>query len=281
MPEFMGLSRKSIVTAPPIPAYSPKRSEPGEARYDGQMKTLALYNLKGGVGKTVSAVNIACLAAAQGLKTLLWDLDPQGSAAWYLGLESEDTGGMKRLMRGKTAIGELIQTTRWPQLDVLAGGLSSRRLEQQADTEDGLLERLAAPLSEDYALLIFDCPAGIQPINDEVLRLADLVATPMIPTSLSMHTFTVLIRHLARQHMRKVKLYPFLSMVDRRRRLHRELVEILPRKISTLLRADIPYASIIEQMGPRRTLLQDYAPHSPAAKQYVALWSEIRTLLAC
>lgn len=245
------------------------------------MKTLALYNLKGGVGKTVSAVNLASLAAAQGLRTLLWDLDPQGSAAWYLGFDSEAIGGMKRLTKGKTPIGELIRPTRWPGLDLLAGGLSSRRLERGAQAHDDLLERLAAPLAEDYALLVLDCPAGVQPINDEAIRLADIVATPMIPTSLSVHTFAVLVRHLARQRMRKVKLYPFLTMVDMRRRLHRELSAALPREISTLLRSSIPYASIIEQMGPRRALLADYAPRSAPAAQYAALWGELRGRLGC
>lgn len=245
------------------------------------MKTLALYNLKGGVGKTVSAVNLASLAAAQGLKTLLWDLDPQGSAAWYLGFDSEDIGGMKRLTKGKAPIGALIRPTRWPHLHLLAGGLSSRRLERGAEADEELLERLAAPLAEDYALLVLDCPAGVLPINDEAIRLADIVATPMIPTSLSVHTFAVLVRHLARQRMRKVKLYPFLNMVDKRRRLHRELAASLPEEISTLLHTSIPYASIIEQMGPRRALLPDYAPRSSAADQYAALWAELRALLGC
>lgn len=245
------------------------------------MKTLALYNLKGGVGKTAAAVNLASLAAAQGLRTLLWDLDPQASAAWYLGFDSDAIGGMKRLTRGKTPIGELIRATRWQRLDLLAGGLSSLRLESRADTDTNLLHTLAAPLAEDYSLLIFDCPAGIQPINDEVLQLADIVAVPMIPTTLSIHTFTVLVRHLAKQHMRKVKLYPFLNMVDLRRRLHRDLMSSLPQQITTLLHTTIPNNSLIEQMGPRRALLTDFAPHSQAAERYGALWAEVRALLRC
>jgi len=48
------------------------------------MRIIAFYNLKGGVGKTASAVNIAYLAAQSNLRTLLWDLDPQGAASWYL-----------------------------------------------------------------------------------------------------------------------------------------------------------------------------------------------------
>ncbi len=54
------------------------------------MKILALFNIKGGVGKTTSAVNLAHAAGRAGLRTLLWDLDPQGCAGWYLGIDDSD-----------------------------------------------------------------------------------------------------------------------------------------------------------------------------------------------
>ena len=53
------------------------------------MVTLAFYNLKGGVGKTASTINLAYLAAKAGYNTLVWDLDPQGSASFYLGAEAQ------------------------------------------------------------------------------------------------------------------------------------------------------------------------------------------------
>ncbi|HKX71755.1 MAG TPA: AAA family ATPase, partial [Acidimicrobiales bacterium] len=46
------------------------------------MKVVATYNIKGGVGKTSAAVNLAALAAGDGLRTMLWDLDPQGAASF-------------------------------------------------------------------------------------------------------------------------------------------------------------------------------------------------------
>lgn len=244
------------------------------------MKNLAIFNLKGGVGKTVSAVNLACLAAASGVKTLLWDLDPQASSAWYLGTETENTGGMKRLARGKTAIGELIQHTTIPRLDLLAGGLSSLHLDAFTANHMTLISRLSEPLAEDYQLLIYDCPAGLQAINMAVLDRANIIAVPMIPTTLSVHTYEVLIRYLAKRGLGGLRLFPFLSQVDRRRKLHRELVEILPGQMRTLLKSTIPYASVVEQMGPQRRPLMLFAPQTPAALAYASLWSEISALLA-
>ncbi|AOU99384.1 hypothetical protein BI364_16915 [Acidihalobacter yilgarnensis] len=244
------------------------------------MKTLALFNLKGGVGKTVSAVNLAALASASGLKTLLWDLDPQGSAAWYLGVDTDEIGGMKRLARGKTTIGELIRQTGVSRLDLVAGGLSSLHLEAAQADHASLLARLTEPLSEEYHLLIYDCPAGLQAINEAVLGQADAVAMPMIPTSLSVHTYEVFLRYLSKRRLSGLKLYPFLTQVDRRRRLHRDLVEALPAQIQTLLEATVPYASVVEQMGPRRLPLPLFAPKTTAGQAYAALWSELADALS-
>jgi chromosome partitioning protein len=48
------------------------------------MQSIAVTNIKGGVGKTTACVNLAFLAAASGLRTLVWDLDPQGAATYLL-----------------------------------------------------------------------------------------------------------------------------------------------------------------------------------------------------
>ena len=60
------------------------------------MITIALYNLKGGVGKTASCVNFAYLAAADGFKTLLWDIDPQGSSSFYYKAKPKTHPGIKK-----------------------------------------------------------------------------------------------------------------------------------------------------------------------------------------
>ncbi|KKK85180.1 hypothetical protein LCGC14_2775890, partial [marine sediment metagenome] len=69
------------------------------------METIAFFNLKGGVGKTTSAVNIAWHAANEGIPTLLWDLDPQGASSWLLKSKAKTKSDPKRFLSGKTPIG--------------------------------------------------------------------------------------------------------------------------------------------------------------------------------
>uniref|UniRef100_UPI00211B593E ParA family protein n=1 Tax=Crenothrix polyspora TaxID=360316 RepID=UPI00211B593E len=66
-----------------------------------EMKVLALYSIKGGVGKTSSAVNLAFNAAQAGYRTLVWDLDPQGASSYYFRIKPKIKGGSKKLIAGK------------------------------------------------------------------------------------------------------------------------------------------------------------------------------------
>lgn len=247
------------------------------------MKTLALYNLKGGVGKTAAAVNLAFLAAQNGYRTLLWDLDPQGAASWYLGLAPQSGGSAKQLVKGKRPAGNFVQSSGYARLDVLPAHVSNRHLDLHLRTDkvgEHRLAELLAPFSETYALVVLDCPPSLSHLSEQVLRAADLIALPLIPTPLSVRAYAQVVDVLAKAKLRKVKLYPFLSMVDRRRGLHRTLVQSLPGEIKTLLRSHIPYAAAVEQMGTRRAPLPAFDASSPASRAYAALWAELEGLLA-
>jgi cellulose biosynthesis protein BcsQ len=64
------------------------------------MRIIGVYNIKGGVGKTATAVNLAYLAARDGLRTLVWDLDPQGAASFYFRIKPRIKGGSTKMLRG-------------------------------------------------------------------------------------------------------------------------------------------------------------------------------------
>ena len=70
---------------------------------------LATYNIKGGVGKTSAAVNLAALAARDGASTLLWDLDPQGAATYLFRIRPKVRGGAGKLIGLKSDVTELIK----------------------------------------------------------------------------------------------------------------------------------------------------------------------------
>jgi cellulose biosynthesis protein BcsQ len=89
------------------------------------MVTLALYNLKGGVGKTAAAVNFAYLAAANNLKTLVWDLDPQGSSSFYFHVKNEKNES-KKVLNGEEPIQNAIQDSNFENLWVIPADMSAR-----------------------------------------------------------------------------------------------------------------------------------------------------------
>ena len=96
-------------------------------------RVLATYNIKGGVGKTSAAVNLAYLAARGGARTLLWDLDPQGGSTYLLRVKPKVRGGGRKLVRGKSAIDALIKGTDYDGLDLLPADFSYRHMDLALD----------------------------------------------------------------------------------------------------------------------------------------------------
>ena len=87
---------------------------------------LATYNIKGGVGKTSAAVNLAYLAARDGHRTLLWDLDPQGASTFLFRVKPKVKGGGAKLVRGKTDAADRIKGTDHERLDLLPAAVANR-----------------------------------------------------------------------------------------------------------------------------------------------------------
>ncbi|MGZ4960500.1 MAG: ParA family protein, partial [Methylomonas sp.] len=90
------------------------------------MNVLAVYSIKGGVGKTASAVNLAYTAARNGYRTLVWDLDPQGASSYYFRIKPKIKGGSKDLITGKRELEGLIKGTDFENLHLLPADFSFR-----------------------------------------------------------------------------------------------------------------------------------------------------------
>jgi chromosome partitioning protein len=242
------------------------------------VKILAVTNIKGGVGKTTTAVNLAYLCAASGRTTLLWDLDSQGAATYALRGEPHEEATARKLVAGKRELPELILATGYPGLDLLPADFSYRNfalhLAQRRHPTERLL-KMSRSLSEIYDVLILDCPAGISLLSENVLRAADVALVPLVPTPLSVRMLMQLQQFIEREGWTDLALLPFFSMVDRRRSLHRELIESTRAQLPGILATEIPYRSEIERMSLERTPLPAHAPRSDAGRLYTALWAEI------
>jgi chromosome partitioning protein len=241
------------------------------------MRSLAVFSVKGGVGKSALAVNLAHAAASlSARRTLLWDLDAQGASTYTLRLNARpDISARKGFAAGD--LGSLIQASDFPRLDVLPADKSLRHLEKQLVEDDKakqLRKRLKA-FDADYDRIILDCPPGLTELAEQVFRAVDLLVVPMIPSPLSERAFDQLREHLARHHKGSAPaVLPVFTMVDRRKALHRATIAAHPD------RPCIPYAAAVEAMAATRLPVLAKAPGSPAGKALAGLWTDVeRTLV--
>jgi chromosome partitioning protein len=243
------------------------------------MRILATYNIKGGVGKTATAVNLGYLAARDGYRVLLWDLDPQGAASFLFRVKPRVKGGGKALIQGRRPLDGAIKGTDFDNLDLLPADFTYRNLDLLLDAAKKPERRLAsllAPLKSDYDVVILDCPPSISLLSESVLHAADLLLVPLIPTTLSVRTLDQLTEFVGGFNGQRPEVLAFFSMIDRRKRLHKQIAQDLPTERPDFAAAAIPALSVIEQMSVQRAPVTAFAPRSVAARQYAELWHEAR-----
>ncbi|SPJ32773.1 ParA family protein [Kushneria phyllosphaerae] len=240
------------------------------------MQMLALYSIKGGVGKTASAINLAAQASLAGQRVLIWDLDPQAATTFYLRNKPRIRGGgVEKLVKGKALLEKTIRETDMAGLDLLPASLESREMDMLLEgRKASRLRKVLKPVSDDYDLIVLDCPPGLTTLSKQVFSSVDALLVPVVPTTLSMRTLNQLQQYLDGENI-ATPLWPFLTLVDRRRKLHQESMADFRKAWPTHLSANIPYASVVEQMGSHQAPLTQFAPRTAAAVAYRNLWEEI------
>lgn len=240
------------------------------------MKVLATYSIKGGVGKTTSAVNLAHEAAKAGARVLVWDLDPQGAATFFFRVKPSVKGGTEQLVGKSGELPPHVRATDQAGLHLVPADFSLRHLDLHLDDTKRPKRRIAsllAPLDDAYDVAVLDCPPGITLASESVFGAADALLVPVIPTTLSSRTL-VQLRDFLDGRGRPLVL-PHFTMVDKRRSLHRELVASLAEEWPGALASTIPNASVVERMGTERAPVAAYAPRSAAATAFRDLWAEV------
>jgi len=211
------------------------------------MATIAIYASKGGVGKTTLAVNLAWASATlSSRRTLLWDLDAQGGASFILAPDRKAGDEARAVIERDLSPRKLIVPTAISNLDLLPADASLRTLDvlfSEIDSKKRLL-KISAALDKDYDRIIIDCPPGLGNTADQIIRGADLILLPLIPSTLSA------------------------------RIAHRAAIEAAPKQHK------LPMASLVEQMADRHAPVGAYAPRAPVSIAIADLWRDIEKRLA-
>jgi cellulose biosynthesis protein BcsQ len=242
------------------------------------MKCIALYSVKGGVGKSTLAANLAWASATLSSRaTLLWDLDPQaGSATYLLGHERTGSKQARAVFKRDLAPAKLVQATPIERLSLIPSDVSLRDLNLFFH-ELGKKSRLAKLLDDagkGFDRIILDCPPGLNETSAQVLRAADLIVVPVIPSPLSLLALDELFDWLDAKSIARNRALPVFNMVDRRRAVHLEALDDHAHWPA------IPMSSAFEAMSAGRLPIGGAPRGSTAAKGLAELWRKIEWRLA-
>ncbi|WP_374412418.1 ParA family protein [Novosphingobium colocasiae] len=273
LPRIAGLSAKAFAKGQD-PAPAPEAVAPGDP---DRGAVIAVYSVKGGVGKTTLAANLAWVSATTGgHSTLLWDLDAAGGSGFLFGVEPSERRLAEEVFSRDRPAASLIRPTGWERLDLLPADESIRTLDAQLLRigKRKRLARLTQELAAGYARVVLDCPPVLNELSAQIIRAADLVIVPLPPSPLSARAFDLVVREITGTGRGHPPILPVLSMLDLRRAFHRQAREAHPDWPS------VPYASAVEQCAVHHQPVGALAPASPAAQAFAALWQAIDRKLA-
>lgn len=236
------------------------------------MAVIAVFSIKGGVGKTTLATDLAWRWAQAGEhSTLLWDLDPQGGSSYLTGVDEPQRHRAAAIFQRDGRLREAIAPTAYPGLSLIPADPSLRQLPAILPRLGARrLQQMTSLLRCDYQRIVLDCPAGLSPVSEQALVAADVIIVPLPPSPLSLRALQQLREELMRLHHRHAPILPVLSMYSSRRPLHREV-----RNGAAAAWPAIPLTSQIEQVAARRAPLNSFASDSLPDRALDRMWRGI------
>jgi len=244
-------------------------------------KIYACYSSKGGVGKTASCVNLAYASAISGYGTLLIDLDQPGAASFYFRIRPPKNLKAKSIIWKPSKGAQAIRESDYDKLHILPAHTSYRNLDTLLNgmkrSKKRLLE-LIKEVNRNYDRIFVDAPPTLSLLAENLFFAADKILVPVIPTTLSERTYYQLREFFDHSEYKPRKLKPFFSMVEKRKRMHKETMDRMRLVEKRFLESTIPFSARVESMGESREPILKFAPRHEAGLAFKKLWQEIENL---
>jgi chromosome partitioning protein len=247
------------------------------------VKKIAVYNIKGGVGKTTTSVNLACFLAKSGLSVLLWDLDPQGGSSFFFNRQNNNNHTHARLFDKYITIYDVIHFTESYQIDVISNDAffcdqfmnNASKITAVNFGNNELIGITLAEVEEDYDVCIMDCSPGRFLLHDNIFHAADLVLIPNVPAPLSIYCNDMLMDSLQHKLSIRNKILSFYNMVQTHKNLHRQYLDNRKENADRVLNNYIPFYTEIELITLTKESIFHQLKESKANSYYEELWVEI------
>jgi chromosome partitioning protein len=251
-------------------------------------RVIAVANQKGGVGKTVSSLNLAACLAEKGRNVLLIDLDPQGHCGVGLGIDTEtlEKTSYDLLVDRNAKVNDLKVGLPWPSLKTLSFvpanlqlSLAERELEKRYALPNLALAGKLKPIRDQYDDIILDCPPALSKLTLNAFLACDSVIIPVGVGFFSIHGVRMLAETLKDIFEETGLDYDIRCLITRFRTGQTVSREV--RKAADELFGEYCFQTVIRESADveksvgSQTPLSVYAPTSTAGQDYEALATEL------